>query len=1045
MKEQIMKLKNSLLTSILLVIALFLGTSNMYSSSPRMILVEEATNTGCGPCATYNPDFQEYIMDHLSEVIPVVYHWYYPSDQDPFYLTDVNMNMTRVGYYNINGVPSGVVNGSTLSNILPNTVETKVATFRGQTSPITITIDEQRNGQNVNFTVNVTSDNDITAKKLRVVAVEFSHNYNVAPGSNGEKEFYWLARKMFPSAAGQDLNVTAGETFTYTNSFTIPTGDNGWNADQMYIVAFVQDDSNKEILQAKSSQKMTTAKITASNQYLKVDPGQQVSQTLTVTNPNNVDLDFKLSINTEGSYLPTGWSAQLSETEISIAAGASQDVQLTFTAPDAAGLVYATVDATPWGEDLGTVRKGTISIYCLSNKTKYALYYGANRAAILTYNTFLNSLNDYKGKAAIIPLSEGVLDAYPMSGFDFAYLCFDYFSQGVMGTNSYNISSRVMSGISQMVTEGKKLMITGELELLAANSENGSYGAKNFFANILGIENSGNTPYRVSIANNQITGILNFPFKGFDGDEIGDGVYLTLNNYSNLQSDPFILTTDLIKKNATSTADLIGYYDNNQNNGAGVRKVRDNGAKIVYLTFGLEAIKTETDRASFMKKCIDWLFKTGPGGGGKLTFDNTTLNFGAVDVGTTDTKKIVLTNTGDGDLNISEIRIDWDEYSAFSFNDGQPTSMVITAGQSYDLYVKFTPSAEVDFSAVVTVISDAVNGNELSVFLEGEGGVGTGAKISTNAEDNTIDLGHVKLTKNAEFNLILSNTGNEDLEIELIRISPNDDNAFEIIVDGNLYPQTILPGQQKQMKIRFAPSEIRAYMGNLYIKSNAKNQPNLNIILTGECDPLGNITTNAAGNAIDFGKINLTQKGTFDLIIKNSTAESVNISSIAFDNNSDNSFKYPEDLVFPITIGVDQEQTIQIEFAPVAKQLYEATLILHTNAIAQPTIDITLKGEGNEAGAVDEDVNGIITLNASPNPATDIVNVEFSINNEKYNEVSVYLVNMQGVKVQTLTEQVSLPGTHRFNFDTKNYPSGSYFIVAKVGNIIKRFPLSIVK
>ncbi len=1041
-----MKLKNSLLTSILLVIALFLGTSNIYSSSPRMILVEEATNTGCPPCALYNPDFQAYIMDHLSEVIPVVYHWYYPSDQDPFYLTDVNMNMTRVGYYNINGVPAGVVNGSSISNILPNTVETKVATFRNQTSPITITIDEQRNGQNVNFTVNVTSDNDIVSKKLRVVAVEFSHNYDVAPGSNGEKEFYWLARKMFPSAAGTDLNVTAGETFTYTNSFTIPTGDNGWNADQMYIVAFVQDDSNKEILQAKSSQKVTTAKITASNQYLKVDPGQQISQTLTVMNPNDVDLDFQLSINTEGSYLPTGWSAELSETVLSIPAGASQDVQLTFTSPDAAGLVYATVEATPWGEDLGTVRKGTISIYCLSNKTKYALYYGANRAAILTYNTFLNSLEDYKSKAAIIPLSEGVLDAYPMSGFDFAYLCFDYFSQGVMGTNNFNISSRVMSGISQMVTDGKKLLITGELELLASNSENGSYGAKNFFANILGIENSGNTPYRVSIVNNQITGILNFPLKGFDGDEIGDGVYLTLNNYTSIQNDPYILTTDLIKKNATSTADLIGYYDNNQNNGAGVRKERENGAKIVYLTFGLEAIKTETDRASFMKKCVDWLFKSGPGGGGKLSFDKTALDFGAVDVGTTDTKKIVLTNTGDGDLNISDIKIDWDEYGVFSFNDNQPTAMTIAAGQSYDLYINFTPTAEADFSAAITVISDAINGNNLSVLVDGEGGVGTGAKIATNTEDNTIDFGHVKETKNAEFNLILSNTGSEDLEITFVEISPNDDDAFDIITSsGVVYPITILPGEQKEMKIRFAPKEIRAYMGNLYIKSNAKNQPNLNIYLIGECDELGNISTNAANSTIDFGKIDLTKKGKFELVIKNSTAESVNIDTIEFDNNSDNSFKYPVDLVFPITIGVDEQDTIKIEFAPVAKQLYEATLTLKTNSIAQPTIDITLKGEGNSAGDVDDEVNSIITLSASPNPATDIVNVEFTLNTEKYNQVSIYLVNLQGENVQTLTEQVSLPGTHKFNFDTKSYPSGSYFIVAKVGNIIKRFPLSIVK
>lgn len=1038
-------MKNSLLSSILLIIALLIGTSNIYSASPRMILVEEATNTGCGPCASLNPAFQDYIMDHLDEVIPVVYHSSWPSGQDPFYLNDVNMNNSRVSYYNINGVPAGVVNGTLLTSIAAGTVEASVANFRGQTSPITITIDEQRNGNTVNFTVNVTSDEDISSKKLRVVAIEYAHPYDTPPGSNGEKEFFWLARKMFPSSAGTDLNVTAGETFTYTNSYTIPTGENGWNADQMYIVAFIQNESNKEILQAKSSQKLTQAKITTTNQFLKIDPASQLSQTLTVTNPNSEDLDFQLSINTEGSYLPDGWSAQLSETALSIPAGASQDVQLTFTAPDAAGFVFANVEATPWGEDLGTIRKGTISIYALSNKTKYALYYGANRAAGITYNTFLTSLNDYKDKAALIPLSEVTLEAYPMNEFDFAYLSFDYFARGVMSTNAYTISPMVMTGISQMITNGKKLLITGELELLLSNSEQGSYAAKNFFSNILGIENAGNTPYRVSISNNQITGILNFPFKGIDGDEIADGVYLTLNNYSRLDTDPFIVSTDLIKKNANSTSDLIGYYDNNENNGAGVRKVRDNGAKIVYLSFGLEAIKTETDRASFMKRCVDWLFKAGPGGGGKLTFDVPTLDFGAVDVGSTETKTVKFTNSGDGELNISDIRLEWDEYGVFSFENNQPTSMTIAAGQSYDLKVKFTPTAEADFSAVITVISDAKNGNELSVFLEGEGGVGTGAKIASNADDNTIDFGHIKLTKNAEFNLIVNNTGNEDLELKLIKIQPNDDDAFEIIVEGTLYPYTIAPGEERQMRIRFAPAELRAYMGNLLIMSNAKNTPNLNIILIGEGEALGNISTNAADNTIDFGKVKVTEKDTFKLIINNKTAESVNISSIDFEDNPDDVFKYPEDLVFPITIGVDQQDTIDIEFVPLENRVYEATLILHTNSNAQPTLNIDLKGEGEIAGSVTESVDDLIQLTASPNPANDVVNIEYTINGEQYREVAIYLVNVQGVKIHTITEQVLLPGSHRFNFDTKNYPSGSYYIVSQVGNIIKRFPLSIVK
>lgn len=1045
-----MKLKNSLLSySMLFIIALFFGVSTLYSASPRMIIVEEGTNVGCGPCASMNPAFQEYLMEHLNEVIPIIYHSSWPSGQDPFYLNDVNMNNTRVSYYNINGVPSGVVNGTLLSNILPQTVEAQVSKYRDKTSPITITIDEQKNGNNVNFTVNVSSDNDLTSKKLRVVAVEFYHPLASGAAPNGETEFYWLARRMFPNAAGQDLNVLAGETFSYSNSFTIPTGENGWNADQVYLVAFVQDDSNKEILQAKSSQKLTQSKITTSNQFLRIDPESELSQTLTVSNPNDEDLEFQLVIKgeNEGTHLPAGWSATLSETILSIPAGGSEDVEITFAAPDEAGFVFATIEAVPWGEDLGTVKKGSIAVFALSNKTKYVLYYGANRAATIAYSTFLNSLTAYKDKAAMLPLAEVVLDAYPVSSFDFAYFSFDYFSRGVMGTNAYSISSRVMSGISQMITDGKKLMITGELELLLSNGEQGSFAARNFFSNVLGIENSADTPFRVSVNNDgAITGILNFPFRGVDGDEIGDGVYLTLNNYSNLQKDPFIVTTDLIKKNANSTADLIGYYDNNQTRGAGVRKERDNGAKIVYLTFGLEAIKTEADRSAFMKKCVDWLFKSsGPGAGGKLAFDSPTLRFDAVEVGSSVTRYITFSNTGDGDLNISDIKIEWDDYGVFTFEPNQQKAMILAPGTEYELPIRFSPIAEEDFSAVVTIVSDAKNGNELSVFLEGKGGVGTGSKIASNAEDNIIDFGHIKITKNKEFNLKIYNTGNEDLELELIRISPNDDDAFEIIVEGNLYPYAIKPGDERVMRIRFSPTELRAYMGNLYIKSNAKNQPNYNIILTGECDPIGIISTNAVNSTVDFGIVNVTEKETFELVINNSSAESVRISSIEFRYNEDGAFSLSEGVEFPITIDVDEEKAVTVEFAPLANQAYTSTLRINTNSNAQPNIDVELKGQGYEPESVEDAADDILVLNASPNPARDQVNIEYTINGEQFREISIFLVNVQGIRVETMLEQVLLPGNHRFNFDLKNYPSGSYFIVAQIGNQIKRFPLSIVK
>jgi hypothetical protein len=76
---------------------------------------------------------------------------------------------------------------------------------------------------------------------LRIALVEDPINYNSPPGSNGERDFESVVRKLIPTAAGTPLGL--GDTPTQLDfSYTIPAS---FNRDRLYVVVFVQGVSSK--------------------------------------------------------------------------------------------------------------------------------------------------------------------------------------------------------------------------------------------------------------------------------------------------------------------------------------------------------------------------------------------------------------------------------------------------------------------------------------------------------------------------------------------------------------------------------------------------------------------------------------------------------------------------------------------------------------------------------------------------------------------------------------------------------------------------------
>ncbi|MCX7909794.1 MAG: hypothetical protein N2560_09835 [Ignavibacteria bacterium] len=232
----------------------FFISINIFPQYLRKVIVEEATNASCGPCASQNPTFKKWINNHLDRVIPVIYHAWWPGSSDPMYTYNKDMNQKRINYYGISSVPMGRINGKVApssGSFYAGAVADTIAlnnqlNNEALYSMIGIEITEfkiQNNG-NGNIKISVTSIKPISDVYLRIVVCE-EHHYYANAGTNGEKDFHWIARTMLPKPEGTLLTLNEKETKSFEFSFTIDTSF----IDDLYAVAFIQDDKTKEILQ----------------------------------------------------------------------------------------------------------------------------------------------------------------------------------------------------------------------------------------------------------------------------------------------------------------------------------------------------------------------------------------------------------------------------------------------------------------------------------------------------------------------------------------------------------------------------------------------------------------------------------------------------------------------------------------------------------------------------------------------------------------------------------------------------------------------------
>ena len=311
-----MKKHTFIIASLLMLFSLKISAQN-----ERILLFECFTNTSCGPCASQNPALDALINANADRVAAIKYHMNWPGANDPMYLHNPTDNNARKGVYSVNSVPHTVVDGIRFANVPSGLTQNAVNNWLNIESPFEMRLSYEVDEAANTITVHVmgrASQAVAGNVKLYVGVIEREIHYTSAPGSNGERDFYSVMKKLLPSASGTAIGqIEEGSYFAYTFSWELA---NVYDNSQLDAIAWLQNINTKEVYQAcKSSENVepfyaNEASVSdISNVKGTNCSGEAEPKVLLINNGSNALTSAELEVVVNGEVLETvEWSGNLS-------------------------------------------------------------------------------------------------------------------------------------------------------------------------------------------------------------------------------------------------------------------------------------------------------------------------------------------------------------------------------------------------------------------------------------------------------------------------------------------------------------------------------------------------------------------------------------------------------------------------------------------------------------------------------------------------------------------------------------------------------------
>ncbi|MDZ7260879.1 MAG: hypothetical protein ONB05_01995, partial [candidate division KSB1 bacterium] len=215
-----------------------------------MVLVERFTSWTCPPCASNNPIMDAFLSSQdPDKIVGISYHMSWPAPgNDSMYWQNTVDNEARRTYYGVNSIPQAFMDG--VINIQPPYNQSVLQSYFDSRkvilSPVTIIVTDTIYNDTIYIKAQIYCETSITNPTVKVhfAVIEKEIHYQYPPGTNGEKDFYDVMRKMLPSGTGSDLTLMPGQVYTIERK---TYKDPRWQTNQLRSMVFLQE-ANKEVL-----------------------------------------------------------------------------------------------------------------------------------------------------------------------------------------------------------------------------------------------------------------------------------------------------------------------------------------------------------------------------------------------------------------------------------------------------------------------------------------------------------------------------------------------------------------------------------------------------------------------------------------------------------------------------------------------------------------------------------------------------------------------------------------------------------------------------
>lgn len=307
-----------------------------------------------------------------------------------------------------------------------------------------------------------------------------------------------------------------------------------------------------------------------------------------------------------------------------------------------------------------------------------------------------------------------------------------------------------------------------------------------------------------------------------------------------------------------------------------------------------------------------------------LTSNPATVNSGNVDVGSSSSQNLTLTNSTGKSVSISKVAVTGAAFTASAI----AVPLSLAPGSQTSLKVTFTPTVMGTATGSLAVTSSASN-SILTVALSG-----VGKKPQISVVPSSVAFGNVPIGIANTQTLAVSDSGNSNLLISQVTVI-----GTGFTVSGPTLPATVTPSHSVSLTVRFSPGVAGNVTGTLSIASNATHSP-ITVPLTGT-GIAQTLQLSPSPSALAFGNIPQGSSTRQNVTLTNTGNASVSLSKLT----PVGSYFSISGMAMPVTLAPGQSAGFSVTFAPTTTGTFSGNVSVSSTAPNSP-LSIPLSGAG---------------------------------------------------------------------------------------------------